>query len=162
MTKTARIALAALIIVLTSACDQLTKSWARQALAPGHVSTFAGGHVVLTLTENRGAFLSLGAHLPPPLRFAIFTALVAIGLAAGLIWLFRAPVVTRFDVLCLSLLLGGGIGNLIDRATRGGAVTDFLLLRAGFLRTGVFNVADIFVTTAALLLLARSVFGARS
>jgi signal peptidase II len=158
MKRGARIAVALTILVLTVAADQLTKIWARAALAH---ATFRSDSLVLTLTENRGAFLSLGEQFPPALRFAVFTALVAIGLAAGTIWLFRAREASLYDVVCVSLLIGGGVGNLIDRATRDGAVTDFILLRAGFLHTGVFNVADVFVTTAAPLLLVRSIVTSR-
>lgn len=157
MSKRARIAIAFAILAATVAFDQLAKQWARAVLHPNEAIGFLGGHLQLVLTENRGAFLSLGAQLAPSVRFAIFTALVGLGLAAGLLWLIRAHTVSLFDVIAVSLLIGGGIGNLIDRATRSGAVTDFLFLRFASLRTGVFNVADMFVTTAAIMLLARSV-----
>jgi signal peptidase II len=41
------------------------------------------------------------------------------------------------------LVIAGGLGNLLDRLTHGGRVVDFMQLRAGPLRTGVFNVADV-------------------
>ncbi len=47
---------------------------------------------------------------------------------------------------CFTLILSGGIGNLIDRVTNSGLVTDFINLGVGPVRTGVFNVADIAIT----------------
>jgi signal peptidase II len=51
---------------------------------------------------------------------------------------------------------GGGIGNLIDRLTRGGRVTDFLFMELGPLHTGVFNVADMAITGGVIWLLVTS------
>lgn len=150
-----RLALALSLLLLTVACDQGTKRWARATLRPGTTIDLGGGHVQLTLAENRGAFLSLGERLPAGIRFVLFTALVAFGLFAGLAALFSARPRSTYDLTALSLLIGGGIGNLLDRAFRGGAVTDFVVLRAGSLRTGVFNLADVCVTAAVVLMLAR-------
>jgi hypothetical protein len=52
----------------------------------------------------------------------------------------------------VALVLAGGIGNLIDRVLHDGLVTDFLNLGIGSIRTGIFNVADMALTTGALVL----------
>jgi signal peptidase II len=53
---------------------------------------------------------------------------------------------TFFNTVCLSLVLGGGVSNLIDRFFRqNGQVIDFMNMGIGSLRTGVFNVADVFI-----------------
>lgn len=142
--------LLAIILLSTVACDQASKHWARTSLEHGPVRAL-GGHLQLVLTENRGAFLSLGARLDPAVRTFLFTGLVAIALIGGLIWLF-AHDHPRSHFIPLALIFGGGIGNLIDRASRAGAVTDFLFLRYGPLHTGVFNVADVFITAGAAAL----------
>jgi signal peptidase II len=46
----------------------------------------------------------------------------------------------------IAFIIGGGIGNLIDRLRYGGFVTDFIYLAAGPLHTGVFNIADMAIT----------------
>ena len=50
-----------------------------------------------------------------------------------------------------ALIIGGGIGNLIDRIVHG-SVTDFFQIRLGFFRTGIFNIADIAVTNGVFIL----------
>jgi signal peptidase II len=52
----------------------------------------------------------------------------------------------------LVLLLAGGVGNLIDRVSQNGFVTDFISVGVGPLRTGIFNVADVAVTFGAVAL----------
>jgi signal peptidase II len=126
-------------------------------LADGPVDLF-DGHLALILSTNRGAFLSIGAELPEYVRTAIFTVFVAIALAAGFVWLIRHPRRSRLETVALALLLGGGLGNVLDRAFRSGAVTDFVLLRIGPLRTGIFNMADVFVTVGALVIFTFGLF----
>jgi signal peptidase II len=109
----------------------------------------------LQLTENAGSFLSLGAALPEPLRFGLFTAAVAIivmGLVCAALFARRLST-SRF--VALALLAGGGISNLIDRLLYDGRVTDFLNVGIGSLRTGIFNLADMAVLAGALLLVLR-------
>jgi signal peptidase II len=55
-------------------------------------------------------------------------------------------------LIALALFLGGGIGNLIDRLTNDGRVIDFMHIGFGFLRTGIFNVADMALMTGVVLL----------
>jgi signal peptidase II len=108
----------------------------------------------LQLTQNPGSFLSLGASLPEPLRFGLFTAVVAIVLI-GLVCaaLFARLSTARF--VALALVAGGGISNLIDRLLYDGRVTDFLNVGIGSLRTGIFNLADMAILAGALLLVLR-------
>ena len=56
----------------------------------------------------------------------------------------------------LSLGAGGGLSNWLDRLLHGGAVTDFVSLGLGPLRTGVFNLADVFIVAGVALLLLHS------
>jgi signal peptidase II len=60
------------------------------------------------------------------------------------------------QVVALSLIIGGGVGNLIDRVFNHGAVIDFLNLGVGSLRTGIFNAADVQILTGIGLLLLQS------
>jgi signal peptidase II len=150
MTNRRRIALAA-IIALTIALDQETKVLARQSLMNDLPRHYAG---VLTLmyTENPGAFLSLGSNLPPNVRHLIFDGLVSVGLLVAAFVLFTGRMQPGADDVAIAFIIGGGVGNLIDRFRLGGRVTDFLYLAAGPLHTGVFNVADMAITGGVLWL----------
>jgi signal peptidase II len=113
---------------------------------------FFGGLVTLLYAENSGAFLSLGASMPEFAKTMIFTGLVVIALA-GAAWVLVTGRIGRSgDAYALALLIGGGIGNVIDRIARHGRVTDFIYLSAGPLHTGVFNVADMAITGAVIWL----------
>lgn len=56
-------------------------------------------------------------------------------------------------VIAISFIIGGGVGNLIDRMFNNGAVIDFMNIGVGSLRTGIFNVADVAIVTGMGLLI---------
>jgi signal peptidase II len=147
--------LAGAIVVGVVAVDQLTKTWAVAALDDGPASII-GDDVELRLSRNTGGAFSL---------FQGFTPLLAIVAIVLTVLLVRA--LHRSDdpwiVVALALVLGGAIGNLVDRAVRApgflrGAVVDFVSV--GSFPT--FNVADAAITVGAVLLVLRVVFGERS
>jgi signal peptidase II len=156
MQKKWRIGLAVLIMLLCVVCDQITKSVARAKLSQHPPLLFLNGFIRVHYTENPGAFLGLGANWPWPVRFLLLTVFAGLGLALAIGYLIRAPL-DPWGVVGLSLLAGGGIGNLIDRLQHEGRVTDFVRLGKGVLRTGVFNVADVAIMAGALLLMLWSV-----
>jgi signal peptidase II len=137
-----------LLLVLglgTVGCDQATKQVAQTHLeGRPHIALF-GGVVRVAYAENPGAFLGLGDDLPPGARVALLVVVNVFILAALAWWAFRR----RQDVLvrvAATLVIAGGLGNLIDRVLReGGRVVDFLVLGVGPVRTGIFNVADVAV-----------------
>ena len=139
------------IILVTIAIDQQTKRMARASLMNGYPRHYAG---VLTLlyTENPGAFLSLGSNLPANVRHFVFDGLVSIGLLVAAFVLFTGRMQPGPDDVAIALIIGGGVGNLIDRFRLGGRVTDFIYLQAGPLHTGVFNIADMAITGGVLWL----------
>jgi signal peptidase II len=143
-----------LLIAAFVGLDQWTKQLARQHL-PLHPREYAGGLLSFMYAENEGAFLSLGSTLPPAVRTAIFTlgVLLAVGVALFVVLTRR---VQGLDAIAVAMIGGGGIGNLIDRLTRGGRVTDFLFMELGPLHTGVFNVADMAITGGVIWLLVTS------
>jgi signal peptidase II len=144
MSRLKRLLLLLIIALILISFDQATKSLAQRSLAGEPAREYLGGLVRLEYAENVGSFLSLGASLPAEARFWIFTvfsALLVLGLA---LYALRASGQTPLLVFVgISLVIAGGVGNLIDRLTHGGRVVDFMQLRAGPLRTGVFNVADV-------------------
>lgn len=138
-------ALAAGIVVV----DQLTKAWLVSILAPGQSTPVVGDLLRLVYSENDGGLFGL-------LRGqAVVFAVLSLGVM-GLIVLYhgragRSPYLT----LTLGLLLGGAVGNAIDRI-RLGFVVDFVDAGIGSVRWYTFNVADSAISVAILLLIAAS------
>jgi signal peptidase II len=145
------------IVSATLALDQWTKHLARAMLSVSAPRELAGGLVTLLYAENAGAFLSLGAALPGIARTAIFTGAVAIALIVATYVLVTGKLSRLSDAYALALLIGGGIGNVIDRIARDGRVTDFIYISAGPLHTGVFNIADMAITGAVVWLALTSI-----
>lgn len=154
MSKVKRIAILLFVLMSCVGCDQATKLIARQELASAPIQEYWNGFFRLLYAENPGAFLSLGANLHPDLRFWIFTVFVAL-LLSGLCWfairhIQKAPLPF---VIAVALIAGGGLGNLIDRIFYDGHVVDFMQIGYTPLRTGVFNVADMAITTGTGIML---------
>jgi signal peptidase II len=143
----------AALMVACVGCDQATKALAYEHLAGREPISLLGGTFRLLYAENQGAFLSLGASLPEALRLWIFVIVTGAVLGLLLVYGFTHRDRLRpWEIVALALVVGGGIGNLIDRVWLG-LVRDFLFLGVGWLRTGVFNVADMAITGGALLML---------
>lgn len=138
-----------MIVAAIVLLDQLTKLWAVRTLADGPIGLI-GDTVELRLARNPGGAFSL---------FQAFTPLLA--LVALAVSYFLVRTVRRADdlllVVALSLLLGGAIGNLLDRVLRSpgflrGAVVDFVRLGAW----PTFNAADAAITVGAVLVVVWS------
>ncbi len=135
------------------AVDRVTKLIAFEMLAGRPGEDYLGGFLRLIYQENRGAMLSLGAGLPESIRFLFFTVLVATVLVALLLFVLLKRTLSVKDALAAALVIGGGLGNVIDRLLYDGAVLDFLNVGIGDLRTGVFNLADVAILAGLLLYL---------
>jgi signal peptidase II len=139
--------LAGLII----AADQLTKAWLVSFLPPGRAVAVLGDWVRLVHSQNSGGLFGLLSGQAVP--FGVVSLVVV-----GLIVLYHGrSTPNRYVSITLGLLLGGAVGNLIDRL-RIGYVVDFVDAGIGNLRWYTFNVADAAISFAILLLLAASVW----
>lgn len=137
-----------LIAVAIVALDQLTKWWVVSALQVGETRSLIPRVLYLHRVENSGAAFGL---LPG------WGSFIALGAIATVVLIFivvrRLP--GRLEAVALGLVLGGALGNLIDRLFRGpglldGKVVDFL--RFDFYRSfPAFNVADTAITVGAAL-----------
>lgn len=134
-----RIVLIFTLLIATVGCDQASKLVARKVLSTP--LSYWNNVLVFEHAENPGAFLSLGAGLTDTVRFWIFTVVVFLILAGILFYILRKPVLPLSETVAMTLIVGGGIGNLMDRMSRG-TVTDFINLGWGSWRTGIFNLAD--------------------
>ena len=124
-------------------CDQVTKSLARQRLPKWGSISFLGDLFRLEYVENPGAFLSWGAEATRDVRYWVFIILVGLLVAGALVYVVTARKLTRPKTIALSLVIAGGLGNLMDRIRNDGRVVDFLNVGIGSLRSGIFNVADV-------------------
>lgn len=125
-------------------CDQATKAMARESLMGEAAKLYWDGFFVLTFTENRGAFLSLGAGLSEQLRYWGLKVGPMLLLAGILLHTLLAKGVSRLQAVAFGLIIGGGISNVYDRIAYN-KVVDFMLMGIGGLKTGVFNFADVFI-----------------
>jgi signal peptidase II len=148
--KLRAIVLASLLVACVG-CDHATKLAATRLLDPAETISLASGALRFELASNSGAFLSLGATLPEPLRALILRGLVPLGLVAAAVAVLRARGLGLGQTAAVGLVLGGGFANWLDRMLNDGAVTDFVSLGVGPLRTGVFNVADVAIVAGVLI-----------
>jgi signal peptidase II len=144
-------------------CDQVTKSLAKKHLMGREPITYLNNMVRLVYAENTGAFLSMGDDWSATTSFWIFTFLPLAVLVSLFVMAFKKKnQLSPWELLALLLIVSGGIGNIIDRIAHDRHVTDFINLGIGSLRTGIFNVADMYVTAGAVLMLTFSLFKKRS
>jgi signal peptidase II len=128
------------------AVDQLTKAFIRDRLAEGEAWPVLGSLLRISHVENSGAAFGIlqGAGV-----FLLIATVV--GVAALVVYLFVVPMSSRWYTFSLSLILGGAVGNFIDRATRG-TVTDFI----DPARYPAFNIADSSIVVGIVVLLAAT------
>jgi len=129
----------ALLVVLL---DQISKAWILATLPVGVIRRWLPGLLDLQLVFNRGAAFSLFTQAQTLL--ALISASVA---ALLLVWVLRQQRLHAAQTAAVGLLLGGTVGNGIDR-WRMGAVVDFLRLVP--FEFPVFNVADVAINLAVL------------
>jgi signal peptidase II len=141
---------AAILIGSIVVADIVTKRWALDALWHGGTVDALGGWLPLTLAFNRG--IAFGLPLPLAGRWLIIIAtMVVLYVLAGL---FREA--ARGDwlrLLSVQLVAAGAIGNLIDRVRWDRGVVDFIgPIDLGIMHWPIFNIADMAITTGAVLL----------
>jgi len=159
--KYLRAAIILFILALNIGCDQVTKSIVRKDMTSTQVISFVYNHVTLEKTENTGAFLSLGDSIGGPLRYILLMILPSLALLAGLVYILTKTSITRYTLLGIILILGGGIGNLYDRIAHG-SVTDFMHIDFWLFQTGIFNVADMSIMAGMFMILIDSYFKRRA
>ncbi|MEX1032052.1 MAG: signal peptidase II [Cellvibrionaceae bacterium] len=147
------------IALLAIALDQATKVWAEAALSNGEVIVITG-FFRLELAYNTGAAFSLLYDAGGWQRWLLSG--LALVVSAGIaIWIARLVAANtsqrRWELLALSLILGGAIGNLYDRIALG-HVIDFVVWHYGRYQWPTFNIADSAICVGAGLLIFDMLF----
>lgn len=133
----------ALLLAACIAGDQLLKYWVVRHLEIGQSAAFLPGLVRLTRLHNTGA--AWGSFSGSTSLLTAVTAVLLVAVA----WLVLKKVIRHPLGLCAAMLvLGGGIGNMIDRICRGYVVDMFDL---EFMSYPIFNLADCFVVVGVIL-----------
>jgi signal peptidase II len=140
-------ALAVAIIVV----DQLTKAWIVANVDPARPTILVGDNLRLVVSHNTGALFGLFRDQAP------LFALLSTGVIALIVWYHGRTGRSLYMTLALGFLLGGAIGNFIDRF-RLGYVVDFVDAGIGSVRWYTFNVADSAISMALVLLLAVAIW----
>lgn len=142
-----------LLIAANIAIDQITKVIVRSKIASREVIEIIGDKFILTNVENKGAFLGLGSDLSNSLRILLLWILPIIVLGYVTYYIFKNKTLDRISVIAFSCIIGGGIANVFDRIVFG-SVTDFFHIDlGGVFKTGIFNLADMSVTTGMIILI---------
>jgi len=148
-TRVEKIRLLAVVLATVVVLDLVTKLLVQSTITLHQQVDVLGSVIRLTYIHNPGA--AFGLYFGPWSR-QIFLALslVALIVLAALYWYTPAPDKAR--LLAIALICGGALGNIVDRMRSPRGVVDFVDVGLGAIRWPVFNVADVAVTTGALVL----------
>lgn len=150
-----------LVILANIGCDQVSKNMVREFVDHQETISLIGDHIVLTKVENSGAFLSLGSDFPFLIKTLFLSILPICFLLFGVYFLFTKKHINLYFALGISFTVGGGIGNIYDRILYG-SVTDFLHIDYYFIKTGIFNMADLSIMIGIVLIFISSYFNKES
>ena len=144
------------LIVLT---DQTTKAFIALKWPEVGVfikDVFGNDFLWIIHVRNKAIAFSIGQGIPDSLRMVLFILLPALVLAVLVLYYFRTDTFTSVQRWAVAGIIGGGIGNLIDRVFRPDGVVDFISVNfyglLGLSRWPTFNVADSSVVVCGILL----------
>lgn len=143
--------MSALIVVL----DFWTKGLATESLTlyrPVEINSWLN----MTLAHNYGAAFSFLSDAGGWQRW-LFTGLASVVTVVLIVWLFRLPAQEKITAASLGLIIGGAVGNLIDRINHG-YVVDFIDVYYGDWHWPAFNLADSAITCGVILMIIAGLF----
>jgi len=158
MTKSAARIFYLFIAVIVVLLDRWTKHLVAQRIALYQHIQIIPGFFRLTHTENTGAAFSLFADSTAPWKTGLLIAFSVVALMVVGLLLWRNNHAHLATGVGLSLIMGGALGNLWDRASSG-RVVDFLLFYIRRYQWPVFNLADSAIVIGAALLVLEIIFG---
>jgi len=149
------------LIILADQCSKsfIAAKWPIGAMIK---DVFNNDFLWIIHVRNKVIAFSLGQNVPDSARPVLFIALPLLVLAVLLWYYFKSNDFTKVQRWAVAGILGGGIGNLIDRIIRPEGVVDFVSVKfygfLGFDRWPTFNMADSSVVVCCLLLFATIIF----
>ena len=139
-------------LAINYSLDRTTKLLAINYLEEKGIISFFHHTIVLQYAENTGAFLSTGSDWPDIVKYITLVIIPILACLYGLYYCaFKLG--NRKLIIVIVSIIGGGLGNLIDRLINNFRVVDFLNFGIGPLRTGILNIADMSVTFGILFLI---------
>jgi signal peptidase II len=154
MSPAARFGLAIAVAVI--AADQASKWWIiTLVMDPPRVITLTP-FFDLVMGWNRGISFGL-FNQHTDWNLWVLPAVATVIVAVLLVWLWRET--DRYTAIALGTIIGGALGNMIDRLVHGGAVADFIQVHAGAYYWPAFNLADSAISIGAVMLVWRALFG---
>ncbi len=142
------------------AIDQWSKAWIEKVIPIGGRREIIAGFFNLTHTRNDGVAFGLFAGSDGRWKVWLLAGLALLAIGVVLSLLRSTPTENRVSIIALGLVLGGALGNLMDRVASG-AVTDFLDFYRGGYHWHTFNVADSAISVGVTLLLLDSLLLSR-
>ncbi len=151
------------LTALIIAVDQFTKVLIQNSFRMGEKIKIIDDFFWFWHVRNKGMAFSIGSGLPEGIRDILFLALPVAVLLFLLVFYFKSQQITGVQRWCFAAILGGGIGNLIDRFFRPEGVIDFISFKfygiLGFERYPTFNVADSTVVIAGIIMVLSYISG---
>lgn len=135
------------LVILLAIADQLTKSWAVSQFAYGVVHSMIPT-INIQLVYNYGISFSLFSAKAYYYLILAFGMIITTGL---MVWLVKIPSEAKLRLSSVTLILGGAVGNLVDRVFRG-YVIDFIDFTIGSWHWYNFNLADVWISVGAFLM----------
>ena len=140
------------LVLLNISCDQISKDLVRKNVDSNEYIQVIGDSLIMTNIENTGAMLGFGDTFPPIIKNIFLKGLPVVVLLILLFRIMQKKYMNIWVIVAFAFVIGGGVGNLIDRIAYG-SVTDFFQIKLGIFKTGIFNMADVSVTLGAVLIL---------
>jgi signal peptidase II len=135
------------------ALDQISKVLVRANFEYGEIKPLIGDNFIMQYVENKGAFLGMGSDMPDYLKLIFLLILPVIVLGYVVYYIVKSKELDRLSLIAFCCIIGGGVANVFDRIIYG-QVTDFFFIDlGGVFKTGIFNFADLSVTTGMIMLL---------
>ena len=139
------------VALVVAVADQIVKAIVDRFMSLHESRVVVDGFLHLTYVRNRGAAFGILSDAELPYQSLVFSAVSAVALLAITAYAWRLPASSRLPRLALSLVIGGAVGNLIDRV-RLGYVIDFVDVFWGTYHWPAFNVADSAISVGVVLL----------
>ena len=150
------LAIVAAVVVL----DQLTKRWVQSAIGVHESRPVIDGLLSLTHGRNPGIAFGVLSEGGLPFQAPALTVLGVVAVVALSVYALRIPLVHRLRLVALALVIGGALGNLIDRV-RFGSVVDFIHVYWRTHQWPDFNVADSAISVGVTLLILEGLLAPR-